>query len=41
MRVRIDRPRTRDKVELGWVTVEGNYRANLRKDFVLFHRAGN
>jgi hypothetical protein len=41
MNVRIDRPRTRDNVSFGLVKVEGTYRADLRKDMALFHRAGN
>jgi len=41
MKVRIDRPRTRDKVPFGRIKVEGTYRADLRKDLALFHRAGN
>jgi hypothetical protein len=41
MKVRIDRPRTRDKVSFGQVKVEGTYRTDLRKELVLFHRAGN
>ena len=41
MNVRISQPRTRDKVQFGWVKIEGTYRADLRKDLVLFHRTGN
>lgn len=41
MRVRIVRPSTREMVLLGWVKVEGTYRADLRKDLALFHRVGN
>jgi hypothetical protein len=41
MNVRISQPRTRDKVQFGWVKIEGTYRTDLRKDLVLFHRAGN
>jgi hypothetical protein len=41
MNVRIDGPRSRDKVSFSRVIVEGTYRTDLRKELVLFHRAGN
>jgi hypothetical protein len=41
MNVQITSPGSRDKVQFGWLEVQGTYRTTLGKNLVIFHRSAN